>query len=124
MEKIQVRLLSLFQIGGRDKPSWSISKTGIYSSYETWNELQHKHGVVKWGKLLWFPLFIPKHPFISWLAIKNAITTGAKLLQWGFMGAVLCSFCRSTIEDHDDQYLFFQCGFSKRVWCNVMKMCR
>jgi hypothetical protein len=29
--------------------------------------------------------------------------------------AVLCCFYRITIEDHE--HLFFQCGYSKRVWC-------
>ena len=31
-------------------------------------------------KRIWFPLNIPKHAFISWLAIKNALSTGAGLL--------------------------------------------
>lgn len=36
-------------------------------------------------------------------------------------GDVLCVFCRHCIEGRD--HLFFQCGFSKRIWQAILKIC-
>lgn len=36
-------------------------------------------------------------------------------------GEVKCLFCRNLIECRDHQY--FDCGFSKRLWREVMKKC-
>jgi hypothetical protein len=50
-----------------------------------------KQGIVDWWKLIWFPLSIPKHDFIAWLALKNALSIGSKLLQWGHGDIVGCT---------------------------------
>jgi hypothetical protein len=58
-----------------------------------------------------------------WLALKNCLTTGERLQKWGYQGAVLCWFCHRELESRD--HLFFNCGFSGRLWktglaeCNV-----
>jgi hypothetical protein len=77
----------------------------FFSSSAVWNEIRENQSIVEWWKLLWFPINIPKHTFIAWLAIKNALSTGAKLLHCGFKGDVHCSFCRNGIEDRE--HLFF-----------------
>lgn len=63
---------------------------------------------VDWDKLIWFLMAIPKHVFFSfflWLAVKEYLSTGDRLLKWGlkvkhnvcFVGVALnvvitCSF--------------------------------
>jgi hypothetical protein len=37
------------------------------------------------------------------------------------MGDCLCLFCKSRIEDRE--HIFFQCGFSKCIWKNLMNLC-
>jgi hypothetical protein len=42
-------------------------------------------------------------------------------LIWGFQGDVKCSFCKHVIKDRD--HLFFACGYSSRIWQQVMILC-
>jgi hypothetical protein len=58
---------------------------------------------------------------IKRLAIRNGLTTGDELGGWGFKGEVQCVFCRSCLESID--HLFFECGFSKRLWLALMEKC-
>jgi hypothetical protein len=46
---------------------------------------------------------------------------GDRMLKWDFKGEVQCLFCRNIIECRD--HLFFDCGFSKRLWREVMNKC-
>ena len=34
---------------------------------------------VDWFSLIWYSLAVPKHAFIAWLAMKNALAIGNKL---------------------------------------------
>jgi hypothetical protein len=47
---------------------------------------EHIH--LDWWKLIWFPLAIPKQAFITWLVVRDARTTGDKMLQWGYKAKV------------------------------------
>jgi hypothetical protein len=64
----------------------------LFNFYGTWNALRDKQGCVDWWQVIWFPLIIPKHAFILWLAMKNALTTGDKLLRWGYHEDTKCMF--------------------------------
>ena len=74
-----------------------------------------------WWSLVWFPFSIPKQAFITWLAMRDALTTGRKLLIWAFQRDMKCIFCRHVIEDRD--HLLFACGYSSRIWQQVMILC-
>ena len=41
--------------------------------------------------------FASKHAFISWLAVRNRLTTKEKLAQWGYQGNLLFVYCRSRV---------------------------
>lgn len=43
-------------------------------------------------------------------------------LNGGFKGDVQCMFCRNEIKDRE--HLFFLCGYSKRVWSQLMLKCK
>jgi hypothetical protein len=53
--------------------------------------------------------------------MRDALTTRRKLLIWGFQGDVKYIFCKDVIEDRD--HLFFTCGYSSRIWQQVMILC-
>lgn len=74
--------LCLVDIGERDQPRWVISKDGKFSCSATWDAIRDKYDLVDWFQLVWFPLAVPKHSFLSWLAIKNALITGERMLRW------------------------------------------
>lgn len=95
--------------------------SGSFVSSDTWEALRNKHAVVDWWPLVWFAYAIPKQAFVLWLAMRDSLTTGERLAGWGFIGDVLCLFCRNCLESRD--HLFFECGFSSRIWKAVLGRC-
>jgi hypothetical protein len=76
---------------------------------------------VNWQKVVWFPQAIPRHAFILWLALRDALVTKEKMCSWGFSGSSVCIFCYGCQENRG--HLFFACSFSRRVWRAVMSIC-
>jgi hypothetical protein len=76
-------------LGICDKPVWTASKRGSYVSSETWEALREKRDEAIWWKMVWFPLAIPKHAFIMWLAMKDRLLTGKDCSKWAIR--VRCS---------------------------------
>jgi hypothetical protein len=118
--KVQSQL-PMVSIGENDQPTWSISTRGIYNCVETWEHIRYKLPQVTWWRLIWFSLAIPRQAFFLWLAARDSLTKGERLLRWGYGGNVLCGFCRRCIEGRS--HLFFQCNFSKRVWLANLSKC-
>jgi hypothetical protein len=73
------------------------------------------------GHLFGFLFQFLNQAFITWLAMRDALTTGRNLFICGFQGDVKCIFCRHVIEDRD--HLFFACGYSSKIWQQVMSLC-
>jgi hypothetical protein len=73
-------------LGITGKPIWTIAKKGTYINAETWNFLRKKKDNVDWWHLVWFPHAIPKQTFILWLTMHNRLSTGDRLLAWGYTG--------------------------------------
>jgi hypothetical protein len=110
------------RLGSCDKPIWGASRKKRYVCSNTWEALRVKNDEVLWCKLVWFPLAIPKQAFILWLAMRDRLTTGERLLKWGYQGNVKCWFCHNQMETRD--HLFFECSFSSRIWNFCMARCR
>ncbi|XP_059429242.1 uncharacterized protein LOC132163058 [Corylus avellana] len=119
--EIQARLPKV-GLGICDKPVWTGSKKSVYVSSDTWDVLREKREKSLWWKMVWFPLAIPKQAFIMWLAMKDRLLSGERLLKWGYKGEVQCSFCHSQLETRN--HLFFECNFSSRIWNFYMLRCR
>lgn len=109
------------RIGESDSPAWVISKKGIYTSRETLEEIRTKKLKVDWWKLIWFSCAIPQYAFVMWLTMKNCLSTGDRLMQWGYNGEVKCLFCKNVVECRD--HLLFESCFSRRIWREEMKRC-
>jgi hypothetical protein len=118
--EIQSRLPEI-SIGDHDKPIWTASKLGSYVSAETWDMLRNRHPEVTWWPLVWFAYAIPKQAFILWLVMRDKLTTGERLAKWGYNGSTVCFFCRHRLESRG--HLFFECGFSSRIWQAAMARC-
>lgn len=65
---------------------------------DTYNALRHVNPQASWLKFVWFTNNIPKHSFIAWLVIKNALKTQDKLVEWGLRRNAVCIFCHMEIE--------------------------
>jgi hypothetical protein len=117
--EIQSRLPEVV-IGGDDLPVWKSSK-GVYSCAETLDQLRVKLPAMEWHKVVWFSQAIPRHAFILWLALRDALVTKEKMCSWGFFGPSVCMFCYGCNESWG--HLFFDCSFSRRIWRALMSIC-
>ncbi|KAL0011059.1 hypothetical protein SO802_006167 [Lithocarpus litseifolius] len=73
--------LSLVEIGNEDRPVYITEKTGKHSCVGPWNCVRKKCPKVKWWKMIWFPIAIPKHSFRGWLTVQNRLSTKDRMLQ-------------------------------------------
>lgn len=76
--------LPLVNIGEEDQPVWNASGKGVYSNANTWEALRVKHPKVPWWILIWFSIAIPKQASVHWLAVRDALATGRKMMNWGY----------------------------------------
>ncbi|PWA34871.1 reverse transcriptase zinc-binding domain-containing protein [Artemisia annua] len=53
-----------------------------FSTNQAWKDIRGDDVHVPWEKLIWFTNCIPRHTFITWLAIKNKLMTQDKLIKW------------------------------------------
>ncbi|CAG7862544.1 unnamed protein product, partial [Brassica rapa] len=37
----------------------------------------------QWSKIVWFSQGVPRYAFITWLAIRDRLSTGHRTSQWG-----------------------------------------
>ena len=52
--------------------SWNFPR-GKYKSTVVWSVIRPRKERVAWFKLVWSSMNLPKHAFISWLAILNRL---------------------------------------------------
>jgi hypothetical protein len=83
--------------------------------------LRVKFPKVDWYNIVWFPLAIPRHFFILWLAFRDGLTTKYRMSLWGYTGSMVCLLCHGHIETKD--HLFFSCSFSRRIWRVILTDC-
>jgi hypothetical protein len=112
--------LSDVVIGDADVAVWD-SRNGTNSCADTWGKLRESLPVVKWWKLVWHPLAIPKYSFILWLTFRDALVTKQKMCCWDYGGNGLCLSCYGSQESKE--HPFFRCSFSGRIWSSIMADC-
>ena len=83
-----------------------------YSVKLVYNKLIDSKPMVHWDKMVWNRLTVPKHRFISWLAIQHRLQTTAKMARIGVSSTSDCLLCGQAPEDHE--HLFFKCPYSSR----------
>nr|GEY21176.1 hypothetical protein [Tanacetum cinerariifolium] len=91
----------------------------IFSVSQAYRDLIHGEDDVDWYKVIWYSQNIPKHAFISWLAIHNKLTTQDKIKQWGSYDVMCCALCKHEMDSHS--HLFFKCEYSKVFWGKILK---
>ncbi|XP_018461647.1 uncharacterized protein LOC108832687 [Raphanus sativus] len=103
---------------GLDVRLWRHSDSqykATFSASETWQQRRLKRETVPWSKVVWFSQGIPRYCFITWLTVKNRLSTGDRMRSWGVQQH--CPLCGEPDESRD--HLFFACPFSYTVWDNV-----
>ena len=87
-----------------------------FSSTKTWEQLRGSYPKLQWCKVVWFRQSIPHFSFITWLAFKDRLATGARTRAWGIVQP--CLLCGEPDETRD--HLFFACPFSFTVWLDLV----
>ncbi|XP_048617726.1 uncharacterized protein LOC125589247 [Brassica napus] len=87
-----------------------------FSSTATWEQLRGSNSKLQWCKVVWFRQSIPRFSFITWLAFKDRLATGARTRAWGIVQP--CLLCGEPDETRD--HLFFACPFSFTVWLDLV----
>lgn len=59
----------------QDRDFWTPSSSGLFHVGATWQKIRHLHAKIHWYSLVWFAGIIPKHAFISWLAVHDRLST-------------------------------------------------
>ena len=91
-----------------------------YKVVEVWRVIRPRKEKVKWHKLVWVGFVVPKHAFITWLAVLNRLPTKDRMRAWGMEVDGNCILCRSAVETRD--HLFYGCVFSKQIWKEVLNL--
>ncbi|GKV09489.1 hypothetical protein SLEP1_g20977 [Rubroshorea leprosula] len=82
---IQIALCDKLYPKERDKDTviWIPSASRTNTAGRTWHWIRSKQSKVPWHRLVWFSWQIPKHSFISWLAILDRFSsrTGITLIR-------------------------------------------
>lgn len=86
-----------------------------FSTSLTWEQIRVPQAVAVWNSVVWFPQGIPRCSFITWLAIRDRLSTGVRVRMWG--GDQPCVLCGERDESRD--HIFFACPYSFNVWSDV-----
>ncbi|GJR80695.1 RNA-directed DNA polymerase, eukaryota, reverse transcriptase zinc-binding domain protein [Tanacetum coccineum] len=100
----------------KDKATW-ITNNGIEKCFtvsNVWKDMICDDTKVDWFKLVWFSQSIPRHAFVTWLAIQKRLMTHDKILVWRPNEDFKCALCSNCPDSHN--HLFFSCEFSKEIW--------
>lgn len=100
---------------GKDAVLWKFGDDDYHDSFstsKTWEQIRNKREPVGWSKVIWFTLGVPRFSFITWLAVKNRLSTGDRMRSWGMIQG--CPLCGEPDETRD--HLFFACHYSFTVW--------
>ena len=79
----------------KDKSLWGKSE---FSIQQTWETLRIRRPSSSWAKVVWANT-IPRYAFILWLIIQQRFSTQDRLISWGIVSNVSCTFCRLHIEN-------------------------
>ncbi|KAE8716626.1 Multicopper oxidase LPR2 [Hibiscus syriacus] len=84
-------------------------------------EIRERKVKVEWHKIVWFPMHIPKHSLIAWMAILDRLPTADRLARMRIEVDDKCRLCEATTETRS--HIFFECSFSKAVREGIARLC-
>ncbi|VYS58453.1 unnamed protein product [Arabidopsis thaliana] len=90
-----------------------------FNTKETWAATREPKLKVNWYKGVWFSHATPKYSVLAWIAIKNRLTTGDRMLSWNAGADSSCVLCHHLVETRD--HLFFTCPYSAEVWSTLTR---
>ncbi|XP_074314953.1 uncharacterized protein LOC141651130 [Silene latifolia] len=98
---------------------WTNQKGQEYTIAKGYEFIRVKKPEVSWVSQVWNRWSIPKHSFLVWIHQHNGLNTKDKLHKIGVSPDFDCCICDRGREDNE--HLFFQCQYSRRVISEVEK---
>lgn len=86
-----------------------------FVSSETWHQIRHRREKVQWSKLVRFSQGVLRYAFITWLAIRDRLSTEHRTSIWG--QTQCCLYCGEPDETRD--HLYFACPYTYILWLKV-----
>lgn len=90
----------------------------LFSISSVWDALCPKNTYVPSNYVIWLFGGIPKHYFLSWLAIGDRLSTCDHIRSWCSSNPGCCVLCFDRIETRD--HIFFDCIISNLVWSGMI----
>ncbi|KAE8657310.1 broad-range acid phosphatase DET1-like [Hibiscus syriacus] len=116
IKKIE-QLCSIFFWKGSDT---TVLVSSANNTKQIWEEIRPKDNKVPWHNLIWFPLHVPKHSIISWMAILDWLPTKERLQRFGLVTNDVCIFCSKENETRD--HLFATCMETDSIWRSLLHL--
>lgn len=110
--------------GSLDTTLWR-TKTGKLTTFSVktaWTDLCDEYEIAKWAKLVWYSQCVPRHAFITWVAINGKLKTQDKYMRIDSQACQSCPFCNTQKDSHNR--LFFTCEFTQEIWSKLKEMAR
>ena len=61
---------------------------------QTWNLIRSRSSKVQWSRGILYPEATPRLAFLSWLAVRNRLATGDRILSWNPLAISTCWLCK------------------------------
>lgn len=78
--------------------------------------IRHRRATVSWSQLVWFAQGVPRYAFITWLAIKDMLSTWVRMRASGRVQGF--PFCGEPEETRE--HLFLACPYTYGLWLQVI----
>ncbi|XP_013739623.2 uncharacterized protein LOC106442489 [Brassica napus] len=98
---------------------WSSGFKPKFSTRETWTLLREPTAQCPWERSVWFPQATPKFSFMTWIAMRDKLSTMDRVASWSQGVDTTCVLCKSVPETRN--HLFFECSFSSKIWDHLTK---
>ncbi|XP_074298892.1 uncharacterized protein LOC141629862 [Silene latifolia] len=86
-----------------------------YTVCSGYDWIRHKEQKVGWAKLIWKSWALPKHNFLAWLILRNALNVKARLFKHGICLDDICCLCN--VGQETVEHVFQDCQYASMTFC-------
>lgn len=76
-----------------------------FSTQDTWFLLRVSRPPCPWAHAIWFTQATPKYAFMTWLSVKNRLSTLDRIASWSSGVDATCILCKSDVETRKHLFL-------------------
>ncbi|KAF5201576.1 Zf-rvt domain-containing protein, partial [Thalictrum thalictroides] len=102
----------------KDKLIWKPHPRGIFTIKTAYAVLRLRVPEKPWEKIIWGNHIIPRHSFLLWQAVQDALPTQDKLVEWGKLNISNCALCSQglTVIDQNQSPAIYNTIPRPKAW--------